>query len=154
MESIKEQYYFTKELVAFAQEFSSAHKQFKGADFSGSHTSAYEHYHIEVINESVSPTKFPRVHNNTGDIQIPECFLNDPNVDSDFVFFTILWTQVQKTMRNEQMADTITLHFYFTINGRPKRSIIHGFEYLLDMVPNELNARRKTNVNNILTQYK
>ena len=92
-----------------------------------------------------------RVGKSTGSIQINLPIVKERKINSDQLFFMLVWCSVEYHLDNLKASDQIAIEYYHSI-GKPLNVLPDIYSIMLELNNNEENRNRYDNVLNLLKQ--
>lgn len=128
----------SQELLDFANDFSDRWEKLSD----GNYFSKNNNYEINIDD---SKNTFFRISHQTKIIQVSTSKIHELEVSPDYIFYTILWCEIEWNVINYEMADKIAIEYYLT-TGRPIKKIIEGSIKLFNNYNSQRNMSRTTKI--------
>lgn len=140
------------ELIQLAEEFSANYKKFPTGE---KYLSGNDTYTILYLDEFTGGQTYniSRIEKRTGVIEVNKEYIDRLDVDSDFLYFAIIWTAIfwwnnfQDDSFTERDADMATLKHYAT-TGKSRQSVLVGIKKQFEYNPTGANVERYNQLRN------
>lgn len=140
-------------LLALAKDFSEKYKTLNVGEYRSNDTKYHISYLDEIRDAGIGQklNTPARVSHNTGIIELSKNKFNSKRINSDYVFYTILWCIARLNYASDIETDIQTIRYYLQ-TGRSKKKVLTSLIDLLMKDSFEYNHKRYRQIEKLIRE--